>query len=406
MNGKHYIFIIITLILSCTTQLYAQEANSVIRGFKKGFIIKSNGDTVRGKIINPFRNGISATVYFHYKRNKPVKYGPFDLAGFVFNRSGKVYTANEVPGRKGIELMFVRLLIDGEYDLLYFDNFGTAHFLIKSPSGKITDLSGKPGNQDYFISNISDSLFKQNLKLAFADNPEFLSEYGRIKNTKRSLIKLLSNYNFKNGIRYINYDHFGKKIFPEIIIGSGFNRFVPSSTIKDLQSAYGPSPYIGLGLHAANTNSGTGVFLQSVFSLSSFHVNHIDPAPPVKIYNESFIKSYISTTRAGFSLEPFKKRIINPFIEIGPMASLLISPKYENYHDVISESTGIAFSSHDHAKLYPDTYYGGFVRAGVSVNKRRMNPLRISLGYDYMLSNGDPRISSLGLELMYSLKFR
>jgi hypothetical protein len=402
-----YILIFIAGWIFGTVPLCSQELTSEMHGFRKGFLVKSNGDTLRGSILNPYGDGISSTLFFHHKKAQTEKYGPFEVAGFGFYKTGKIYTANEVPGSEGSGLHFVRILIDGEYDLLYYDYLGTDHFLIKNPLGKITDLSGnQPVTQAFNNGIVSDSLFNQNLRVAFADKPEILQDYGPVQMNKKSLVKLLSSYYSKNGVRYTNYYRYGKKIIPEIILGSGFSRFVPNATVKGLQSTYGPSPYLGLGLHATNMNTGTGVFLQSVIGLVSYHFNFSDIYPGGTVYNESFIKSYVSTSRAGLSVEPFKRGILSPFFEIGPMASVLISPGYENYYDVLREDSGEAFSFHDHKLLYPVIYFGGFARAGIGVNMRKLNPLRISIGYDYMLSSEDPGIDVLGVELMYRLKFR
>jgi hypothetical protein len=396
-----------TLSVFCSLPAFSQEETSQVFGFKKGFLIKSNGDTIRGAVSNPFNNGISGSVYFRSKKDSPIKFSPFEAAGFGIYRTGKIYAANELPLKKGSELLFVRIILDGDYDLLYYDFLGTDHFLIKTPYGKITDLttqqktdSGRP------INRISDSLYFQNLKRAFADNPQILEGYNHVKQDKKSLARLLSNYYRKNGINYVNYKAFGKKIYSEILLGSGFNRLVPFPAVKNLRNVYSASPYAGISIHTENINTGFGAFLQSVFGYNSYHFYYSDILASGTEFNESFIKSYVSTTRAGFFAESVSKRIVRPFFETGPVASILISAKYENYYDILRESSGAVFSTHNHDKLFPDAYYGAFVRAGMTVKLKNVNPLKISIGYDYLLSSKNAGINSVDLELTYRLKFR
>lgn len=396
-----------TLFVFSSLETFSQEETSRVFGFKKGFLIKSNGDTIGGAVSNPFNDGISGSVFFRSKKGNPVKFSPFEAAGFGIYSTGKVYAANEIPVKEGSELLFTRVILDGDYDLLYYDFLKTRHFLIKTPYGKITDLttqqkpdSGRP------INRISDSLYYQNLKRAFADNPQILEGYNQVKQDRKSLERLLSNYYRKNGINYVNYKAFGRKIYSEIILGSGFSRLVPFPAVKNLHNVYSASPYAGISIHAANINTGLGVFLQSVFGYNSYHFYYSDIFVSGTEFNESFIKSYVSTTRAGFFAESVSNRTVRPFFGTGPVASVLISAKYENYYDMLRESTGAVFSTHDHDKLFPDTYYGAFVRAGMTVNLKNINPLRISIGYDYLLSSKNAVINSVDLELSYRLKFR
>ncbi len=407
MLQKLYFLSFLTLSLFSCGQLFSQEESSQIYGFKKGFMVKSNGDTIRGRISNPFKDGISGRVYFRGKDGIRIKFSPFEVARYGIYKTGKVYTSNEVPVKQGLELLFVRILIDGDYDLLYYDFLGTHHFLIRSPGGKITDLSEKQKiDASSFTGKLSDSLFTQNLKRAFADKPEMLSGYDHYKQDKKSLVRLLSNYYFKSGSKYVNYNGFGKKIYPEIVLGSAFNRFIPSPSLKNLQSVYSTSPYVGLGLLATNLNTGFGMIFQSVFGMNSYHFNYSGSIATGKEFNESFIKSFISTTRAGFFLEPVSKNMIKPFLEAGPVASFVISPKYENYFDILRESYGVVFSYHNHDRLFPDVYFGAFARTGISLYIKKMNPFKISIGYDYLLSNGEARINAFDLALTYRLKFR
>jgi hypothetical protein len=407
MLQKTLFLVLFTLMIFSSLRLFCQEEDSQVLGFKRGFLVKSNGDSLIGRISNPFKDGISGSVYFRGKEGMRVKYSPFEVARFGIYKSGKVYTSNEIPLKQGSELLFARILIDGDYDLLYYDFLGTNHFLIRSPGGYITDLSGRQIiNTDKLTDKLSDSLFAQNLKRAFADKPEILSGHDHFKQNKKSLIRLLSNYYLKNGSKYVNYNGFGKMIFAEIILGSVFNRFVPFPSARSLQNSYTPSPYAGIGFLAVNNNTGLGIFAQSVFGVNQYHFSFSGITTSGTEFSESFIKSYISTTRAGFSAGTVSKKMIKPFFELGPVASVLISPKYENYNDFLRGSDGVVFSYHNHDKLYPDVYYGAFVRTGISLNFKKMNPLMISVGYDYMLSNRDSRINSVDLEFSYRLKFR
>jgi hypothetical protein len=388
--------------------IFSQKDTIPGSGFFKGFVIKYGGDTIRGSVLNPGRNDISNTVYFRNRETRSEKFDPFQLSGFGTYSPGKVYKAIEVPTMKGPELSFVRILFEGNYSLLYYKSFTTEHFLIRDPIGKITDLNenlnvNSGGNHSEF-SPIND--FNLNLKIAFADNPGILSGNNAVKLRKESLINLLRSYYDNLGVNYVNYSGYGRKYYLGIVLGTSFDRFIPNSTTNDLKSFSRYYPYAGFHILATNIYTGLGVSLQNTFGMKSYHYHYSRIVPTGTVYNESFIKSFISTTRTGFSYESVAKKNVRPYFEGGPALTVMIEPDFENYSDIVLTPGSLGFSYHDHKRMSSTLFYGAFLRGGVSVNTKRLNYLRLSIGYDYFMNNGNDRINSIDLSVAYRLKFK
>lgn len=400
MRVHLFLLCIFSLLLLHSFEAFPQNKTIPLSGFKKGFIIKYNGDTIKGKLLYPAKDSIPGIIYFRPVGGKKGLRNTFDIAGFGNYITRKVYRTIEVPKITGPELSFVRVIMDGDYDLFYFSFRWEDHFLIRDTNGKLTDLNN--------ITNADDpmSSYRENLKLAFADSPEIPKEYYRTEPKEEPLKRMLQNYYDKKGLNYINYSGFSKNYSWGIIAGNSFDTFIPGLSGKKLSSSSKPYPYAGLTLSSTNPNTGRGVFLQSTVGFESYHYSFSDLLPTGTGFNESFIKTFISTTRTGFTIEEASQNALRPFFEGGAVVSLLFLPVYENYYDFLSTDNLHAFSFHDHNRLHPAFYYGLFIRTGMSYKIQKMNSLRLSIGYDILKSKGGAGINSLDLALTYKIKFR
>jgi hypothetical protein len=407
MNFRIIYLIVFSLLIFHPARLSSQEDKIALTGFSKGYIVRSGGDTIKGSIKKPSTDAISDTVYFKTRNVSPGIFSPFEVAEFGIYRNGEVYRSVEVPTLRGPELSFIRILMEGDYSLFYYKTIQSKHFLIRDPVGKITDLAENltvnTAEKTTDFSPVNN--FNLNLRMAFAAVPEILSKTYRVKPEKKSLGRFLKNYYNNKGIRYVDYNRFGKKTYMGIVLGTSFDRFVPRSSAENLQTFSRPFPYAGINMLFKNINTGAGFFMQSTLGYKSYHFYYSEIAQSGRLFNESFIKSFVSTTRTGFSLESVSKKGINPFIEVGPLISVLILPHYENYTDFLSEGGNIGYSYHDHARLYHSIYYGAFVRTGISLNMKNLNLLRVSLGYDFYVNDGNESLNSIDLALTYRIKF-
>jgi hypothetical protein len=398
--------IIIYLLLLNPGLISAQEGEP--KGFRRGFIIKYPGDTIKGLMVKPYRNEITKNVYFRLRKDNSNSYSPYELAGFGAFSPGRVFMSVEVPTTNGPELSFIRILIESEYDLLYYTSDKEKHFLIRDPVGKITDLAAAVivNTEDLPDKTYLENSFNLNLKKAFEDIPELVSKSEQVKPEKKSLTRFMENYYNKNGINFLNYSGYGKASLLGIVIGTSFDRFIPVSSETDLNTFSIPYPYAGINLVRTNINTGFGIFIESMAGFKSYHYYYSYLINADEIYNESFIKSLFSTTRAGLTFESVSQTVIKPFIEGGAVISYLIDPQYENYTDVISEGGSIGYSYHNNDPLYPEFYYGAFLRTGLYLKILKKEPLKISLGYDYLISKDVAKIKSFDLALTYKLKIK
>lgn len=385
----------------------AQQGES--KGFRRGFIIKYPGDTIKGFVDNlPGRNELTKNIYFRGRKENSNSYSPYDIAGFGAYFPGKVYMSAEVPAADGPELSFVRILIESEYDLLFYSTGKEKHFLVRDPVGNITDLAAAVvvNTENLTDKTYLENSFNLNLKKAFKDIPELVSGSDQVKPEKKSLIRFMEYYYNKNSINYYNYSGFGKASLLGIVLGTSFDRFIPVSSETDLNTYSVPYPYAGINLLFINTNTGLGIFIESLAGFKSYHYNYSFLNNADEIYNESFIKSLFSTTRAGITFEAVSQTLIKPFIEGGAVITYLIDPQYENYTDVLTEGGSIGYSYQSNDPLYPEFYYGGFIRTGFYFKIHKKEPIKISLGYDILKSKDVAKIKSFDLAITYKLKIR
>lgn len=177
---KKFITNLAFIVLSCSS-LFSQT------DFRKGYVVKLNGDTLHGYIN--FQKEAENYSICNFKRFEiafPVSYSPDQLKAYGID-GGKQYLSVRFNEKK----VFVEYLVKGEISLLYM-NRGGEHFFLLNKKENIVELRHNKmadPNTNQIYSNYRDFL-KANVK-----NGAFTAAIENSKMELNSLIGLVKTFN-------------------------------------------------------------------------------------------------------------------------------------------------------------------------------------------------------------------
>ncbi|MEQ9467094.1 MAG: hypothetical protein RLN88_06745 [Ekhidna sp.] len=168
---KKYLFIL----------LVAAAGLSNAQGYKKGYIVTFEYDTIQGLLANKSNlNGQKSCVFKETSSSDSKEYFPTDILSYSCD-GGRLYISNQVGlDIDRINSTFVRVIVDADMPLYEFDN----QFAFRSTSGQI------------YLLLEEDSFFKQILNVALV--PQCFGISGTIKKlelNEESLADLFVKYN-------------------------------------------------------------------------------------------------------------------------------------------------------------------------------------------------------------------
>jgi hypothetical protein len=300
------------------------------------------------------------------------------------------------------------VLLDGTYDLLYYEFLGIKHFLVRKPLATIFDITYPPvlTESDYLKGISRDEKFTEEISSVFLSSPEMLEYVKNVKPEVGSMINYFKKYHELSSNPFTIYSGRQNSLSAGLLVGVTSDRFLVNPADKKIESSSNPAPYAGIYASFISKKSGGGLFLQTSVSFKSHHYSYSVENSFSKDYYETFITSFVSVSRLGFTLNPPTITSLKPFIEGGALVNVYLNPKYDNYRDELLTDGNTVFTYHNKNILNSVFYYGAFLRAGVMLNFRNNNSLRFSGGYDFFLSSGTERIHSIDLSATYMLKFK
>lgn len=157
--------------------------------YRRGYIIKENGDSVNGFIV--YRAGKKNSAYCVFKvtrKSKPVKYTANDLSAYGF-LGDKQYLSMSLPNRSTEGKVFGQVLVNGAISLYRFNKLFLVKkdslILLESPKNKQIETSiGLRTRQDRRYNGMLNYLLSE------CEITADLTSY-----TERDLTNLINNYN-------------------------------------------------------------------------------------------------------------------------------------------------------------------------------------------------------------------
>jgi hypothetical protein len=122
--------------------------------FQPGYVIKTNGDTVFGKI--DYRGDLLMSEICKFKLNDnadEIVYSPGDIAAYRFNND-KYFISKEVKGKK----IFLEFLIKGQVSVFYMRDDNGDHFFIEKTGLGLAEIPYKESikykdNESYYFKS-------------------------------------------------------------------------------------------------------------------------------------------------------------------------------------------------------------------------------------------------------------
>lgn len=181
--------VILLFFICISSTLYSQA------DFRKGNIIKLNGDTISGDL--DYQGDFENSRLIHF-RNQDIDsiYKPFEIESYNFE-NGKLYTSKIAIIDNDTLSIFAEYLVQGKRDLFFNRSKSGFHYLINVSDSIIKELPYK--NETVNIDGVNyqkeTKFFIGYLKTYFNDCPSLFSKIDKIKSPERkSLISLTKEY--------------------------------------------------------------------------------------------------------------------------------------------------------------------------------------------------------------------
>jgi hypothetical protein len=383
------------MLVSFALSVFSQD------DFRKGFIVKLNGDTLKGYVN--FRKEAENHRACNFKRFQiafPVNYTPEKIKAYGIDNEKQYISAN-LNDKK----VFIEFLVKGKISLLYFKS-GSTHFYINDTEGNLVELSsGKMNDANRAFQN-----YKEYLS-SIMSNVNISELINESKFEITSLILIIKRYNELSNVLFeIPQRPRGKSLVKDYnVFGSNKVTFgVETGTnilsLKCVADAVGnvgydyitkanfkprTNPILGLYLGGKLSKSLPKLYVQteilfhrvSLYGSSSYTEymyasNHI--------YNDLFINftnlCIQGTIKYSFNLNDFK---ILPHAGIGYI--FYLNASYNRYYQIYNAGSNTV-SSYEYSDLAISN--NNFpVLGGITIDYQLTSARIISFNIDYILGN-------------------
>jgi hypothetical protein len=411
LSFKHGLKIIILFFLCFFASVlsFSQTSKVTGTGFFRGFIIINSGDSLTGYINVPDFMARTNWVQFKTDINSPVQaFNPYELSSFGSMNGQIRFKSIEVPVFEKTELSFVRVIVDGLYDIYSYKFLKYEHILLQGTDRKVYDVTNPPeiGKVSQGTTTISREAFNSSLSLVFMGNPDLLLAINSLEPSRKSIIKNVTKYYDQKGMPYMVYDINQTDYSFGLIANMAAEILFIDTEGLNIKSFPALVPYAGISVSAINRMSGLGGIFETTLGYRALHYNIKEEFASTVLYYEVFQKAIISSSRLGLSVNPGSGKKYRPLIEAGASFSALLSSDYDNYLDIHDLTENVVYSTNDNNCVNSDTYYGGFIRAGISFKSSRNNFFKITAGFERLWDHDSEKISSVnvGFSYMFNLK--
>ncbi len=371
--------------------------------YLKGFLINQKGDTISGFLGKPDRKTLNMSVNFKPGRHEsPVKMTPAEITAFGSPPSNSIFSAVQIPSGKKELTAFSRLLVDGKYDLLYYERLGVRHFLIRKPDSYVYDIyyPHALSSKEYLSGLSGMRKFRQSADSIFTGEASNI-QLKNIRPSINSMVKLFRENHENLGEPFKVYYNPRMIYYAGVTAGVKFDRYLVNVTNNGFKSFSSPSPYAGLVAWILNKNREVGLVAETTFGIFKHNYSYLISEPLSNDYYETSLTGFSSISRLGLMMNPLPALKSKLFIDCGPQAGLLINQKYENYVNKVSIEDNTVLSYNNQEKLNSGFFYGAYIRAGVIPYIRGLGPLKASAGFELMRNPENVRINAINISCTY-----
>lgn len=378
------------------------------QNYFKGFIIRNNGDSLRGYIELSSLQDRSKWLFFKRGLNGiDQQFYPSDLSALGSRNQMYRYSSINVPLLDSSELSFVRILVKGVYSVYFYKMLNLEHVLIIGPNKEVIDVTNPPWlslDRSKNI-NLSRDLFKEILLSVFSNDPRLSASIENFRPDHRTISMQLIKYYEEEGMPYESYGIKNTVLIPGIIAGVTFDKLHPGN-LNEVRSVTSSSPYVGINMVVKNSHSRIGYYIENSIALKSFHYTYQIKDSPITEYYEVFQKSTVNLTGIGINLTSWSNRRIDPVFETGIVLSSTLSSNSDNYKDILNENEDIVYSYLTHEKPPTQLFYGALMKGGICYNMASNKFMKFTAGYSTYWNNGKDILNSFILSVSYSINLK
>ena len=374
--------------------------------YREGFVINSNNDTIQGLIGNDLKNTVSfAAIFSPGKNENSVRFLPGDIKGFGNRKDNKLFAPAVINEGGKDTSAFVRLILDGIIDLLYYDSYGSKKFLFRNDE-KTYSLTYPPvlSKEDY-LSGLNSSKKFRIISDSIISALGLQAPQRALKPDLNSILNFLEGYHSSNGKSYRLYNGTQRNFEIGPVIGVTFEKYEFTDVNDDYKSFSDPAPHAGIYMRLTNQKTGTGLVLRNIVGLYHHNYSYKNVLADRSIFAQTDIRSLADNFEAGMTISPLKKLIPAGFFEAGGAIRFYIKPDYETLTNIVYPESDFVMSYLDNNIRNSNFFFGGFIRAGI-FKALKNNKLRIIGGYNYLMNNGSVKIQSVDLSAAYMIRYR
>ena len=238
--------------------------------FVPGYVISKDNDTVEGLIDFRVDKLNSARCLFKYSQESPVKeFKPFEIKAYRLIDNGKYYISKVIPLDDEEKAIFIEYLVNGIYDLYFYNDHAKNRYYIERPDGSIYELK----NEEEIVNHENKNYVHHTnehiglLRYLFAEDPETYKDVETINLSHKSLIQVTTQ--FHNNVCFdeecIIYE---KNVSPlKISIAPFFSYNLTSTSLKpdyslsvlEFDNTYFPSFGMIIKMLLPNSNERLGI---------------------------------------------------------------------------------------------------------------------------------------------------
>jgi hypothetical protein len=170
--------------------------------FRKGYIIKNNGDTIKGMLQpNSIENNSRYCIFKRFDIARSFQYNPKEIKGYKF-QDGPEYQSFTISDKP----VFLEILVKGKVSLSGYGK--NKKFYISSDKLGWTELSNQSVtiNDQQTGANTKAKDYKELLHLVMSDSPSIQDQIDNSKLDLISLKKLVEDYNKSINSTFVSYN--------------------------------------------------------------------------------------------------------------------------------------------------------------------------------------------------------
>lgn len=376
--------------LSAVSAIYGQT------GFRPGYIIDTNHDTIRGVIDDRGEvQNSRACLYRASELSESVEFLPEEISAYRFEE-GKSYVSRTIDLNGLEQMVFIECLVKGVASLYYFRNEDTELYLIEKEGEKMLALTND--EKEVMINGTATRVYTKRyirlLKATFYDCLEIQSFIDQAKLNHRSLKSITCKYNdyVSNGESCIVYDQttrFRLRVGPVIGFSSNHLSMTGDRTFDSFDFDNSNDPVLGVMLDLSSSRLGNHLSFQLGTDLgkSDFH-SYLEvqstSSSVVMYYYDAYLQA-LSMNIYGGPKYSFTRGRVRPNLGGGLMFHKYIQPDFWYVRE--THILDLVTIDEWHGDIASNLFFGAYVQAGIDVDLTRKMILFANIKGGFCITN-------------------